>query len=415
MTPSHVFAAAELAASQRLVLARAEGLHVWDRGGHRYLDATSGAFCVQLGYTRPDLVRAMAEAAERLPYARPSQFESEDGEAYRRELLEAAGPPYSRAIITSSGSEAVDVALKIAHRYQVATGPGHVRHLSGHFHGATLGALGATGVRARRDPFENLIGGPGLGPAVAWILETIPAVGLGVPVPPPGYLASVRARCDEAGALWIADEVLTGFGRVGALFAWQRLAERHAQDGSSPDRDAKPDVIVFGKGAGAGFAPVAGVLIAESVALLLEADDFAHFQTYGGNPIACAVGRRVLEALAEEDIAARVRGLEADLERALRSLLEIPAVSDVRGIGYLWAVELSQDRETGRPFSRDRRVAERVADGCRERGVLVHAGVGSFDGVRGDFILIAPPLITGKGSFDTIVEALAEAIPAAVA
>ena len=169
----------------------------------------------------------------------------------------------------------------------------------------------------------------------------------------------------------------------------------------------------LGRARARAFAPVAGVLIAESIAFLLEADDFAHFQTYGGNPIACAVGRRVLEALAEEEIAARVRGSEADLERALRSLLEIPVVSDVRGIGYLWAVELSQDRETGRPFPRDRRVAERVADGCRERGVLVHAGVGCFDGVRGDFILIAPPLITGKGSFDTIVEALAEAIPAA--
>lgn len=413
MNPSHVFAATELAASQRLVLARAEGLHVWDRGGNRYLDATSGAFCVQLGYTRPDLVQAMAEAAARLPYARPSQFESEDGEAYRRELLRAAGPPYTRVIMTSSGSEAVDVALKIAHRYQAATGPGTVRHLSGHFHGATLGALGVTGVRGRRAPYEQLLSGAGLGPPAALILETIPAAGLGAPVPPVGYLASVRARCDEAGALWIADEVLTGFDRVGALFAWQRLAERPAPDGSSPDRDAKPDVVIFGKGAGAGFAPVAGVLIADRVALILDDDGFAHYQTYGGNPIASAVGRQVLEALAEEGISERVRGAEADLERALRSLLDAPSVGDVRGIGYLWGIELVEDRASGRPFPRDRRVAERVADGCRERGVLVHAGSGCYDGEQGDFILVAPPLVTNKGAFDTIAEALAEAIPAA--
>ena len=422
MKASSLSLTAELALAQRLVLTRAEGLHVWDRGGNCYLDATSGAFCVQLGYTRPDIVQAMAEAAAHLPHARPSQFDSEEGEAYRQELLEAVGPPYDRVYLTSSGSEAVEVALKIAHRYQRAMGrtePGPVRHLSGHFHGVTLGALGVTGFRARRAPFEDLVVGAGggrdsaathTGPATAMILETIPAVGIGAPVPPPGYLASVRARCDEAGALWIADEVLTGFGRVGALFAWQRLSARRAPDGSAPDCDTKPDVIVFGKGAGAGFAPVAGVLVADRVSLALDADGFTHFQTYGGNPIASAVGRRVLEAMAEGKIYARVRDAEVDVERALRSLLDLPSVSDVRGIGYLWGIELAEDRESGRTFPRELHVAERVADDCRERGVLVHAGSGCADGERGDFILIAPPLITGKGAFETIAEAIGEAI-----
>ena len=424
MNPSRSATSADVASVPRLVLARAEGVHVWDRGGNRYLDATSGAFCVQLGYTRPDIVDAMAEAAARLPHARPTQFESEEGEAYRRELIEAAGPPYTRVIMTSSGSEAVEVALKVAHRYQHAVGrwePGPVRHLSGHYHGATLGALGVTGVRARRAPYEGLVGaaplegvgaeeGFGAEPAAAMILETIPAVGLGAPVPPPGYFTRIRAQCDDAGALWIADEVLTGFGRVGALFAWQRLAERGVPDGSTPDHDAKPDLVVFGKGAGAGFAPVAGVLLADRVARALDADRFTHFQTYGGNPIASAVGRRVLQAMTEEKIDALVRDTEADLERALRSLLDLQSVSDVRGIGYLWGIELVEDHATGRPFPRERRVAERVAEDCRERGVLVHAGTGCFDGERGDFILVAPPLITSRGAFETIAEAIAEAI-----
>jgi adenosylmethionine-8-amino-7-oxononanoate aminotransferase len=246
------------------------------------------------------------------------------------------------------------------------------------------------------------------------ILETIPAAGLGAPVPPPGYLASIRARCDQTGALWIADEVLTGFGRVGALFAWQRLSARRTPDGAAPDCDAKPDLIAFGKGAGAGFAPVAGVLISDRVSRALDADGFNHFQTYGGNPIASAVGRRVLEAMTEGKLYARVRDAEAELERALRSLLEIPQVGDVRGIGYLWGIELVEDRDSGRTFSRERRVAERVAEDCRERGVLVHAGFGCADGERGDFILVAPPLITGKGAFETIAEALAEALAEAI-
>jgi len=144
-----------------LVLTRAEGLHVWDSGGRRHFDATSGAFCVQLGYTRPDLVRVMTEAASRLPHARPSVFESEDSLLYQRELLVAVGPPYSRVFLTCSGSEAVEVALKIAYRYQRATGHPErkaIRYLRGHYHGATLAALGVSGLGTRRSPYEGLVG-----------------------------------------------------------------------------------------------------------------------------------------------------------------------------------------------------------------------------------------------------------------
>jgi adenosylmethionine-8-amino-7-oxononanoate aminotransferase len=424
---------AELTSTQRLVLTRAEGLYVWDSEGRRYLDATSGAFCVQLGYTRPDLVRVMAEVASRLPHARPSQFDSEEGAAYQRELLGATGAPYSRAILTSSGSEAVEVALKIAYRYQRAIGHPErkaIRYVRGHYHGATLGALRVTGWGARRAPYEGLVGAapwaPGAGdgpaaeavadssiePVAAMILETIPAAGLGAPVPALGALSSIRAQCDEAGALWIADEVLTGFGRVGALFAWQRLGERHAPNGSTPDSGARPDVIVFGKGAGAGFAPLAGVLVADGVARTLDAAGFTHYQTHGGNPIACAVGRRVLQAMAEEMIDASVRAAEPWLEDELRQLLELRSVRQVRGIGYLWGIELVEDRRSGRPFPRERQVAERVAESCRDRGVFVHAG--AADGDPGDFILIAPPLVTRRDGFKTIAETLSAAISSVV-
>jgi adenosylmethionine-8-amino-7-oxononanoate aminotransferase len=242
------------------------------------------------------------------------------------------------------------------------------------------------------------------------ILETIPAVGLGAVVPPLGFLSRVRAQCDEAGALWIADEVLTGFGRVGALFAWQRLGERRAPNNSRPDSGARPDVVVFGKGAGAGFAALAGVLIAEKVAQALDAVGFTHFQTYAGNPISCAVGRRVLRAMADERIEASVQATEPWLEDALRPVSTLRSVRQVRGLGYLWGIELMEDCRSGRPFPREQRIAERVADACRERGVLVHAGAGSAGGERGDFILIAPPLVTRKGEFKTIADAISGAI-----
>ncbi len=434
---------AETERVHRLRLTRAEGLHVWDREGRRYLDATSGAFCVQLGYSRPDLVQAMADAATRLPHARPSTSESEEGEAYRREILAAAGPPYSRVVLTSSGSEAVDAAMKIAHLYQLAmrhSTRSAVLYLRGHYHGATLGGLGVTGWRARRRPYEALVGPEQGGPAAycrrcfrslthpscrsacadaaisapptAMILETIPAAGLGAPVPPPGYLARVRTLCDGAGALWIADEVMTAFGRTGSLFAWKRLAERTSADGGAPDRGAKPDLVVFGKGAGCGYAALGGVLLADRVARAVGNSDGLHVQTHGGNPIAAAVGRRVLQALAEEGIESRVRAAEAALEESLRRLESLPSVYDVRGAGFLWGVELVEDRETGRPFPRAERVAERVADACRERGVLVHAGTGCADGERGDFILVAPPLIADEAAFAEIADYLAQAIEA---
>lgn len=410
--------------SLRSTLVRAEGIHVWDAGGRRYLDAISGAFCVQLGYSRTDLVRVMAEAASRLPFARPTTFDSEESEGYARELLAAAGPPFSRVLFTSSGSEAVEAALKTAYRYQRAAGYAgrtRVAHLRGHFHGATLAALQVTDYGPRRAPYETVLAGgsPALaeeaggrpldeevGDAAALIAETVPAAGLGAPVPPPGYLTRLRGACDAGRALWIADEVLTGFGRVGPLFAWKRLAER------PEDQGAVPDIVAFGKGAGAGYAPVGGVLLAHRVASALDSapdGPFVHAQTYGGNPIACAVGRRVLAALREEKIDARVREKETLLAGALAPLARHPHVREVHGLGFLHGVELQADR-SGAPFPRGLAIAERMEAACRERGILVYTGVGSADGARGDFLLVAPPLVSDPHHFAQIAIAITQAL-----
>ena len=428
-----------------MLFTRAEGVHIWAEDGRRYLDATSGAFAAQLGYSRPDLVRAMTDAASRLPHARPSLADSDEAAAYRRELLARAGAPYTRAILTSSGSEAVDVALKIAHRYQVASGHPErhrVLSLAGHYHGQTLAALDVTGWAPRRAPYEALLGPARSGPApycrrcfrslaypecrlacadaavdeppAAAIVETVPAAGLGAPVPPPGWLARLRTLCHGAGALWIADEVLTGFGRTGDLFAWKRLGRRPGAAGGAPDADAVPDLVVFGKGAGAGYAPLAGVLVAERVVRDLGPDGFAHQQTYGGNPIAAAVGRGVLRALFDEGVMAGVLEREPSLEARMRSLEGEAGVFDVRGVGYLWGVELAQD-STGTPFAREKDVSGRVREACRERGVLVHASHGCAGDDRGDLVLVAPPLVSDEAALTEMVEALRAALRGVVA
>ena len=419
--------------SLRPTLVRGEGVHVWDVDGRRYLDAISGAFCVQLGYGRSDLTRAMNEAASRLPFARPSVFESEESEAYARELLEEAGPPYARVCLTSSGSEAVEAALKAAYRWQQANGnPGRARiaHLRGHFHGTTLEALRVTDYRPRRAPYESALAegmpaidaparidgsGPGsraalergLEGAAALIAETIPAAGLGAPVPPAGFLAEVRRACDARGAIWIADEVLTGFGRVGPLFAWRRLAERRE------DAGVKPDIVAFGKGAGSGYAALGGILLTDRVAALLDSapgGPFTHAQTYGGHAVACAVGRRVLAAMRDEKIEERVRSKEPLLREALAPLAGHAHVNDVRGLGFLWGVELRGDPATGSPFPRELRIAERVEAACRERGLLIYAGSGSADGTLGDHLLVAPPLISDSHHFAQIAIGITEAL-----
>jgi adenosylmethionine-8-amino-7-oxononanoate aminotransferase len=396
--------------------------------GHRYLDAISGSFCAQLGYGRSDLVRAMSDAAGRLPFARPSVFGSEESEGYARELLLAAGPGYAKVLFTSSGSEAVEVALKAAYWYQRAAGrPERTRvaHLRGHFHGVTLAALRVTDYQPRRAPYERMLGGDAppidaregvaleesLADSAALIAETIPAAGLGVVVPPPGFLRRLRDACDAAGSLWIADEVLTGFGRVGSLFGWKRLAER------AEDSGVAPDIVVFGKGAGGGYAAIGGILLSErvlSVTHLAPEGPFAHAQTYGGHAVACAVGRRVLGVLREEKIEERVRSLEGAFRLALEPLAAHPNVLEVRGLGFLWGLTLRADRGTGAPFPRELRMAERVEALCRDRGLLIYSGSGSADGERGDHLLLGPPLISDAHHFAQIAITLRQALEEAI-
>jgi len=175
--------------------------------------------------------------------------------------------------------------------------------------------------------------------------------------------------------------------------------------------------VVFGKGAGGGYAAIGGILLAERVASALDLSPggpFTHAQTYGGHAVACAVGRRVLSALREEKIEERVRSMEGALRAALEPLAAHPNVLEVRGVGFLWGLVLRADRGTGAPFPRGLRVAERIEALCRDRGLLIFAGSGSADGESGDHLLLAPPLVSDTHHFAQIAILLRQALEEAI-
>jgi predicted acetylornithine/succinylornithine family transaminase len=356
---------------QRMPVALVEGRgsRVRDTEGREYVDLMAGWGVTCIGHAHPELVRAIAEQAGRLMqttnlfYTLP-QLDLCDA-------LAARSPgALTRTFLTSSGTEAVEGALKLAHR---ATGRRVFVSTQGAFHGRTLGALQVIGSAKHRDryaallpeqicvPFDDLDAARRAvdGSVAAFIVEPVQGEG-GVRVPRPGYLRGLREICDASGALLIADEVQTGLGRTGALFACEH-------DG------VEPDVMTLGKGLGGGF-PVAAFLTTDAVAKTVALGD--HGTTYGGNPLACAAANAVLRVLDAEKLVVRAAEVGARLGRKLAAwAAEHPDhASGARGRGLLQGLVL-----------RDAERAAALPLRALERGVLVNV-------TGGNVVRFFPPL-----------------------
>jgi len=314
-----------------LRLVRGEGAHLWDDRGRRYVDCVAGHGCASLGHAHPVWTRAVAGQAGRLASC-PVSFGNETRARYLARLALAAPAGLDRAFLCNSGTEAVEAALKFA---RFATGRKRfVAALRG-FHGRTFGAMSATFNPAYREPFEP--GVPGFdfvrfgdpaalagrldGETAAVILEVVQGEG-GVHPAPDGYLAAVRRACDEVGALLILDEVQTGFGRTGRMFACEH-------DG------VVPDLLCTAKGMAGGF-PMGAVLCAGH----LEVPVGRHGSTFGGNPLACAAALATLDVIEREGLAERARIL-GDLFRGRLADIASPLVREVRGRGLMVGVQLA--------------------------------------------------------------------------
>ncbi len=438
MSATHVFRRRISWPHPRIV--RGEGIYLWDAAGRRYLDASGGPVVVNIGHGVAEVARAMADQAAAVAYVHGSLFTTEALEQYSGRLAGLVPLDDPRFYYLTSGSEAVEAAIKFARQVQVARGePAREVIISrwGSYHGATLGALAVTGKPAMRRPFEPLLrdqphipppycyrcpfaaGYPacglacaealeaeiqrqGPGRVAAFIAEPVGGATLGAVVPPPGYWPRVRSICDRYGVLLIADEVMTGFGRTGRWFGMEHWGVR-------------PDLMAMGKGATGGYFPLSimAARAADVDTVARAHGDFNHGGTFSHHAVGAAAALATLDYLEGHGLVARAAELGAVLGERLRAQLGgLPGVGDVRGLGMMWGIELVADREARAPFPPPAQVGQRVADLALERGLLLYPGHGGVDGAVGDHLMVAPPFVVTADEIAAIVEGLGAAISA---
>jgi adenosylmethionine-8-amino-7-oxononanoate aminotransferase len=416
-----------------------DGAYLIDASGKRYLDGSGGAAVSCLGHSDREVLAAIKAQLDRLPYAHTSFFTNEPMEALAADLIGNAPPGIARAYFVSGGSEAVEAALKLGRQYFVEAGePQRTRVIARRqsYHGNTLGALAAGGNAFRRRQFEPLLVDVTLvspcypyrnqlpaetgdeygtrlaveldaeirrlGPesVIGFIAETVCGATLGAQPPVQGYFARVREVCDRYGVLLILDEVMCGMGRCGTLYA-------------SEAEGVVPDLIAVGKGLAAGYQPIGALLVHGRIydAIVAGTGFFQHGHTYSGHPVACAAALAVQQAIRERGLLGHVRSLGARFGELLKErFADHPHVGDIRGRGFLWALELVADRVAKSPFDPGRRVHARLKRRALENGLLCYPMGGTIDGQHGDHVLIAPPYIVGELHLHELVDKLAASL-----
>ncbi len=413
------------------VMVRGAGTKVYDAQGNEYFDGLSGLFTNQLGHGRKDIAEASRDQLETLgyfplwTYAHPRAIELAE------RLARLAPGDLNRVFFTSGGGDAVESAFKLArnyHRLQGHTDRYKVISRDVAYHGTTMGAVTVTSIASYRTMFEPLVPGAvkipntnfyrplahGDDPAAfghfhaqqleeailregpdtvaAVFLEPVQNAG-GCFTPPPGYLQEVRDICDKYGVLYVSDEVICGFGRLGEYFS----ADKYS---------VVPDIITCAKGLTAGYAPLGAMIVSDRIAEPFMHDDtsFVHGFTFAGHPASCAVALKVLDIFENENILDNVRNNQDYFHAALDGLRDIPIVGDVRGTGYFWGVELVKDQSTKETWQGDE--AERLLRGFISPEMFRRGLICRSDD-RGDPVVqLAPPLISTREDIDWMVGVL---------
>lgn len=419
-------------------IVRGEGVYLYDEEGKRYLDGSAGPMCVSVGHCIPEIVEAMYEQAKKLCFTYRIQFKNDPIEKLAEKVAQWAPGNLNRAFFVNSGSEANEMALKLARSYWLEKGkPSKTMIISrwSSYHGSTIGALSMSGHVARRReyfpylhlfpqvvppycyqcPFgkeypgcgcmcakqlEDVINRIGPNNIAAFIAEPIVAAAAAGVYGPPEYYKMVREICDRYEILFIADEVVTGFGRTGETFAMKHWG-------------VVPDIITFGKGISSGFTPLAGFVAGDHIYETIKNGSglFLTGHTFAGNPLSTAIGCSVLSYMEEHNLVEGAREKGKYLEKKLNELMDkYDIVGDVRGKGLMWGVEFVEDRETHKPFDASKNVTGRIVGYSKGNGLVVFASQGAINGVAGDSILITPPLIITCEQIDELVSLLEKSI-----
>ena len=406
------------------IITRADGVYITDSDGNRILDGMAGLWCVNLGYGRNDLVEAAAQQMRELPYYN-SFFQTAHPPAIElAELLAEISPePFKLTFFTGSGSEANDTVIKLIRRYwDLVERPGKRIIISrkNAYHGSTVaaGSLGGMkpmheqlgtvlpGIEHIEQPYAFELAGEmspdefgvhaagwleakiedlGAENVAAFIAEPVQGAG-GVIIPPSTYWPVIQRICRERDILLVADEVITGFGRLGEWFGSQKLG-------------IEADLMPFAKGVTSGYLPLGGVLVADRVADVVgsKGGEFAHGYTYSGHPAACAVASANIRAMRDEGVIDRVRDHTAPyFNQQFATLGDHPIVGEARSIGLVGAVEIVRDKETRERFDKDLKAGNRCRDFCFDNGLVMRA--------VGDRMIVCPPLIITHEQVDELVE-----------
>jgi adenosylmethionine-8-amino-7-oxononanoate aminotransferase len=417
------------------VIAEGEGVYVYNSDGDRFIDGIGGLWCVNIGYGRDEMAQAMADQARKICYYSPFGHITTPPAAELAAKLAALAPANINHIFYGTGgSMSNDTAVRVIHYYFNRLGKTSKKKIISRvdaYHGSTYLAMTLTGVDFDHQGFdlapnivervsapyvyrrpdgmtieeycdqlvqelEDKINEIGPDNVAAFIAEPVMGAG-GVIVPPPGYHARTAQVCRKYEVLYISDEVVTGFGRLGHFFA------------SEPVFDLSPDIIVSAKGISSGYLPLSATLFSDEIYEVIRVPQakgglFTHGFTYSGHPIICAVGLKNIEIMEREKICEHVREVGPYFESQLDTLRDLAIVGDVRGKCFMMCVENVANKETKALFDGDIAIGNRIAAHAQTRGLIVRP--------IGHLNVMSPPLILTRGQIDSLVGILRESIEA---
>lgn len=414
-----------------------KGVYLYDQNGHEYIDVSSGSSAVNLGHGIESIAEIIREQTSRISLPPTHAFSSEITEKYLDKLIRFSPKGSKRAWLVMSGTDAVENALKLSLQYQQLIGQ-KTRYKTisrwNSYHGNSVFTLGVGGMVNRRQTYSQWIHDfPHVSPVYTYrkpeylseseycdhcikelieciekndpktiaslIMEPVVGAALGGAVPPSDYFKEVRKICDFYGIVFISDEVMTGFGRLGKNFGIEKFG-------------VQADIIASGKGISGGYYPLSAIIINEKICLPFEQANelFLASHTFACNPVGAAVGNFVIDHIIKENLINNAHHMGNYFKDQLARLYELDIVGDIRGEGLMIGIEFVKDKINKQPFPKQLQINKLIFNEALKRGIVIYPGNGSIEGKEGDHTLLLPPLCINKNEIDQIVEILEDSI-----